>query len=385
MRLPRRARAGWAQRLRRACQRERRAGQAVASGLVAVIVLVAVFHVFSSWRLDQGGRAPAVIQSAAIAAASSSSSSSSSVAAANAPASSSPRLRTAVAAARGAAPEIPLVAVLIPARSLSGTTDPSQLALFQHLVPSMLGTLKCDHLRGVRFAFYVGYDAGDAFYDNADHRAWIQEKYAELWGTALRYYPALSDMPAAPPLRLSRYVAMKGAPCWIWNMLSVRAYADAATHFLQLNDDNRMLNECWASNLISVLDMDDGFGVVGPRDINNQRLLTQAMVSRTHLNIFGKLYPDVFRNWYSDDWLSMVYGEEHTTMDDRVVVVNSQTQGTRYKKNQEAGEWLQDEVEKGMRLVGLFRDFERRSQRKERAQIVRPWEDTTVGTRRYVK
>ena len=80
-----------------------------------------------------------------------------------------------------------------------------------------------------------------------------------------------------------------------------------------------------------------------------------------------------------------MYGEEHTTMDDRVIVVNSQTQGTRYKKNEEAGEWLQDEVEKGMRLVGLFRDFERRSQRKERAQIVRPWEDTTVGTRRYVK
>ena len=242
-------------------------------------------------------------------------------------------------------------------------------------MPSVLGTLACDHLRGVRVAFYVGYDAGDVFYDNEDHKQWIHDKYSELWRTALHYYPALKDMAGAPPLRLSRYVAMRGAPCWIWNMLSLRAYADGATHFFQLNDDNRMLNECWASNLISVLDSDGGFGVVGPRDVNNQRILTQSMVSRIHIDIFGKLYPDAFRNWYSDDWLSMVYGEAHTTMDERVVVVNSQTQGTRYKKNKEAGGWLQDEVEKGMRLIGFFRDFETKEHKKLRFQKLRPWQD----------
>ena len=119
--------------------------------------------------------------------------------------------------------------------------------------------------------------------------------------------------------------------------------------------------------------------------MNNQRLLTQAMVSRTHIDIFGKLYPDVFRNWYSDDWLSMVYGVSHTTMDDRVVVVNSQTQGTRYKKNQEAGEWLQDEVEKGKRVVAQFLDFESQAHRKERGRPLRPWGDTKGGTQQYIK
>ena len=38
-----------------------------------------------------------------------------------------------------------------------------------------------------------------------------------------------------------------------------------------------------------------------------QRIFTQSFVHRTHLEIFGFLYPPVFRNWYSDDWISEVY------------------------------------------------------------------------------
>ena len=88
------------------------------------------------------------------------------------------RLRSKRASADSHAPatsttEIPLVAILVPARSLAGTTDPSQLALFQHLVPSVLGTLPATISVGVRVAFYVGYDAGDVFYDNEDHKQWI--------------------------------------------------------------------------------------------------------------------------------------------------------------------------------------------------------------------
>ena len=274
-------------------------------------------------------------------------------------------------AAHTLAPSRHLLALLIPARSIEGTESPADLALFQHLIPSMIGTLKCDHMQGVSFALYVGYDAGDHFYDDSSNREWIHEKYLELWNTALTFYPSLSDMSSPPPLRLFRYVAMKGAPCWIWNMLSKQAYKDGATHFLQLNDDNRMLSNCWASNMLSVLDMEDGFGVVGPRDMNNNRILTQSMVSRTHIDIFGQIYPDVFRNWYSDDWLTMVYGERHTTMDDRVTVINSQTQGTRYHKNEEASEWLEDEVDKGMRLISMFLDFESIGHRETRTQSKR--------------
>ena len=265
------------------------------------------------------------------------------------------------------------IALLVPARAVHGTQTVDQLALFQHLVPSLFEHMACDASGGptgshpgglVHLHLYVGYDAGDPFYDNADHLTAVREYYAEMWAVFLAGSipaPSADIVNGGPPtLVLRRFKGMHGAPCWVWNMLAVEAYNDGASHFVQFNDDIRVLSDCWGSNLVSVLDADSlhpGFGVVGPRDLGNAKLLTQALVSRTHLDIFGKLYPDAFRNWYSDDWLSQVYGEAHTTMDDRVVVVNSNAQGTRYEKNDEAGGWLADEIEKGRRRVARWLEW----------------------------
>ena len=34
--------------------------------------------------------------------------------------------------------------------------------------------------------------------------------------------------------------------------------------------------------------------------------------SRTHIDIHGRWFPKDFKNWYSDDWFTKVYGSEHT-------------------------------------------------------------------------
>jgi hypothetical protein len=35
-------------------------------------------------------------------------------------------------------------------------------------------------------------------------------------------------------------------------------------------------------------------------------------VHRTHIEVFGHLFPPSFKNWWSDDWITTVYGAEHT-------------------------------------------------------------------------
>ena len=30
------------------------------------------------------------------------------------------------------------------------------------------------------------------------------------------------------------------------------------------------------------------------------------------MDVFGRFFPISFRNWWSDDWISNVYGSEHT-------------------------------------------------------------------------
>ena len=54
------------------------------------------------------------------------------------------------------------------------------------------------------------------------------------------------------------------------------------------------------------------FGITGPRDTNNARLMTQSFAHCTHLRIFGWYYRPAFANWYSDDWATQVYGTKNT-------------------------------------------------------------------------
>tara|TARA_B110001452_G_C15113478_1_gene388167 strand:+ start:282 stop:785 length:504 start_codon:yes stop_codon:yes gene_type:complete len=53
-------------------------------------------------------------------------------------------------------------------------------------------------------------------------------------------------------------------------------------------------------------------GATGPTDATNARIFTHAFVHRTHLDIHGRFFPRAFANWYSDDWISNVYGASST-------------------------------------------------------------------------
>ena len=43
-------------------------------------------------------------------------------------------------------------------------------------------------------------------------------------------------------------------------------------------------------------------------DTKQTRIFTHVFVHRTHFEIFGYLFPPAFKNWWSDDWISHVYG-----------------------------------------------------------------------------
>ena len=63
-------------------------------------------------------------------------------------------------------------------------------------------------------------------------------------------------------------------------------------------------------------------GVSAPTDINNPRILTQSVVSRTHMDIFGYYFNPKITNWGCDDWISGVYDSQflyrnNTTLENR--------------------------------------------------------------------
>ena len=132
-----------------------------------------------------------------------------------------------------------------------------------------------------------------------------------------------------------------------------------------MNDDTVIVTPNWAPKLIDCLARPTvtssttstsrsipNFGVTGPSDENNDRIFTHSFTHRTHVEVFGHLFPPSFKNWWSDDWISIVYGQDHTYFCPEVKIKhNVQAQklaGTaRYMVDKSAQVRLSNELMKG--------------------------------------
>ena len=213
-------------------------------------------------------------------------------------------------------------------------TAPAELPLLKVFVPSLVATIRdatlprrsgrrCAARRVETFEYtlYLGFDANDPTYDDP----------VSMAGVAAALRIALRSTPVR--VIAVRYSgADKGAPCWVWNKLFARACTDQPSgYFYQLNDDLRLITPRWAPRFVDALrsSTPPNFGIAGPLDLNNERLMTQSFAHCTHFRALGFYYPWRFKNWYSDDYAAQLYAERTHWLTD-VEVDHSLTKGPRY-------------------------------------------------------
>lgn len=122
-------------------------------------------------------------------------------------------------------------------------------------------------------------------------------------------------------------------------------------YFLQVNDDVEILCNGWLGKFIVKLREHYNLGVVGPID-PNRNLMTQAFVHRTHFEIFEPMYPVVFKNWYMDDWLQLVYGLLSIPIEN--CFFRNSPHKPRYEIQTEAYKHLQDELFNGCIAIQFY-------------------------------
>ncbi|KAL9644613.1 hypothetical protein ABK040_015352 [Willaertia magna] len=176
---------------------------------------------------------------------------------------------------------------------------------------------------GFLYKIYVAYDEHDSFFENTKIRKEIKQHI----GNILKERPFQMTM-----------IKVKNTRGWvpvIWNFLFQQAMEDGADYFFQMNDDIKVATRNWGEilhNLFQQSPYTPGFGVIGPKDIDNEETMTQAIVSKVHYKIFGYLYPSVFKNWYSDDWIGLLYRPfEAAFATEKIKVHNTNRVGTRYE------------------------------------------------------
>jgi len=143
-----------------------------------------------------------------------------------------------------------------------------------------------------KYVFYIGIDPNDRIYDKENQQKEI-----------LRFSQAFKNV----EFKFIKIMSVtKGHVTIMWNKLFKIAYDENCDYFFQCGDDIYFRTSNWINDCITTLKNNNDIGITGPIN-NNFRILTQAFVSRKHMEIFGWFFPEEIINWCCDDWYNLVY------------------------------------------------------------------------------
>jgi hypothetical protein len=204
------------------------------------------------------------------------------------------------------------IAFLVPSKNVAVSWP--EAPVITNLLSSLCRTLTAVEKFRFRITVYVGFDRGDPLYE--------QKGAAGLVNDYVRSQGCIIDVKLVR-LPRTRWLTL------IWSRLYVQAVAEGNEAFLQVNDDVQIIaSPGW---LTSVTDALQRHPVVGLNDVLwDCKLFTHAAVSRAHYERFrGHMYPLALSNWYSDTWLTFVYGSRAGCLREAKV---SNPAGTRYQR-----------------------------------------------------
>jgi hypothetical protein len=141
---------------------------------------------------------------------------------------------------------------------------------------------------------FVGYDESDHIYLNSEER--------------------LKPMAVFKNFKIDWVVfgpEYKGKLNLIWNNLADISIQRGFEYIKILGDDIRLPNDSdWLGCFINKLKKNNNIGFSAGYS-NNDQIPTQFLIHRTHIEIFGWVYPPEIANWGVDNWLNDVYPEKY--------------------------------------------------------------------------
>jgi hypothetical protein len=145
------------------------------------------------------------------------------------------------------------------------------------------------------YHFYLGIDNDDTLFNNP-----LEQNFLKNFNTIFKNVY----------IHFVTFNIKKGHLTKMWNELFKNAYNDGCDYFYQCGDDINFCTKGWVNDCIKTLQNNNNIGLTGPIN-NNPQILTQAFVSRKHMEIFGYFFPENIFNWGCDDWYNFVYKPNH--------------------------------------------------------------------------
>lgn len=186
------------------------------------------------------------------------------------------------------------LAFLIPSTSKGKDwTNVENTFFYKFFLPSFLKT-KSDKFE---YIFYFGFDSDDKLF--------IEDKFLQSFIKILQENGIKFLICFISGIK-------KGHLTKIWNLLFQKAYNDRCDYFYQCGDDIEFLTKNWDELCINEIQKHNEVGLCGPMDLRGAEFgdalrMSQSLVSRKHMEIFGYFFPEEITNWFCDDWITYVY------------------------------------------------------------------------------
>lgn len=168
--------------------------------------------------------------------------------------------------------------------------------LYKHLLPSIIPLCKDFNIK-----VFVGYDDGDKIYDD------------KLWYLPKFYPPHKCIMKDGSEVKCQiewiKCYDMEGMPTKVWNKLGEVALEQDYEYLMVLGDDIILdKRKEWLGLFIKNLKKNNNIGYSAGWS-NNDEIPTQFLIHKTHIDIFGFIYPPTIKNWGCDNWMAWLYGK----------------------------------------------------------------------------
>jgi len=246
-------------------------------------------------------------------------------------------------------------------------------ALEEILIPSLLASITSSDWKKYRIELVLGYDRGDVYWEIPKNRQRARDLVPPGLPFAIHFLSIVKEPPPTPRPRPHQRIIIPffhhfqsfffkepplARPHRIpFNELCRATYEYGADYIVRVNDDTKFTSKGWITLATQQLAQYDppNVGVIGPNCEQNTNILTHDMVHRTHLDIFDDYYPSVFDNWWVDNWISAVYGQNRTTtVQDWTVTHVMSKYNIRYKVNMQDERYLDPALADGRQRIHSY-------------------------------
>ena len=167
-------------------------------------------------------------------------------------------------------------------------TTLNETELYKFLLPSII-SLSTDF----KIQVFIGYDNDDPLFSRTD----LPKFYNNHHNIIQLNWIAVEDM--------------KGKPTHIWNHLADIAIENDFEYLMVLGDDIICdSRKEWLGIFIKELKKNHNIGFSAGWS-NNNDIPTQFLIHKTHIDMFGWVYPPLIHNWFCDNWLADIYGKKY--------------------------------------------------------------------------